>query len=391
MYTILRISDGDHKFPFLYKEGKIYWPDFGPMAFGEFPRFKIQFNIWVGGMGTEPQTYIINGLDTLACVPFRYEGITYNQYSQLPSWPKTPYYIDFHAIDETGQENPDYVSAQGITDLQNNYIFINIVNPKITFQPNNLLIKIQAETNNQSIKEYIMNCYGGDDVQTTWEMALIDDSNIYWISQSPINMDDNSATFQLNWSFKKSFEYIEGLKFMAICKNVVITGDNVMHVDIKSNIFPLTQDLYEFMLAVQNGYAIEQLDKIDTTLYTMKIEKPRIMDKTIQNVMEITSHSDSKANIIQPVFFRAREMAHIIVHPEITENISINLDPYKSQVDRFLIKIEGVTFQEIGRIEGGIIFKIQGNLLPGATKSGTYYILNQDSELVTTGKYTYES
>jgi hypothetical protein len=75
----------------------------------------------------------------------------------------------------------------------------------------------------------------------------------------------------------------------------------------------------------------------------------------------------------------------------VTENICINLDAYKSSVDRFYIKIEGTSYSEVGRTESGVIFKVQGSLLPGTVTSGTYYILNEDADLVTTGKYKYES
>ena len=104
----------------------------------------------------------------------------------------------------------------------------------------------------------------------------------------------------------------------------------------------------------------------------------------------MTSQTDSKSNIVQPVFFRARDLANIIVHPEVTENICINLDAYKAKVTTFHIKIEGTTFTEIGRTESGVIFKVQGNLLPGKLAGGVYYILDQDANLVTTGKYIYE-
>lgn len=104
----------------------------------------------------------------------------------------------------------------------------------------------------------------------------------------------------------------------------------------------------------------------------------------------MTSQTDSKANIVQPVFFKSRDLANIIIHPEVTENICINLDAYKAKVTTFYIKIEGIVFPEMGRIEAGVIFKVQGNLLPGKTAGGIYYILDQDTNLVTTGKYTYE-
>lgn len=123
---------------------------------------------------------------------------------------------------------------------------------------------------------------------------------------------------------------------------------------------------------------------------TMQIEKPRLINRTIQQVVEMTSTTDSKANIVQPLFFRVRDLGSVVFHPEVTENICINLDSYKSQVKMFYIKIEGVSFPEIGRTESGVVFKVQGSLLPGVTGAGTYYILNQDADLVTTGKYIYD-
>ena len=45
---------------------------------------------------------------------------------------------------------------------------------------------------------------------------------------------------------------------------------------------------------------------------------------------------------------------------------------------------------ETSRNPNGVVFKVIGNSLPNMIQSGTYYILNQDSELISTGKYTYE-
>ena len=60
----------------------------------------------------------------------------------------------------------------------------------------------------------------------------------------------------------------------------------------------------------------------------------------------------------------------------------------KNKVEIFYLNINGVLFQEIGRNNSGIIFKIIGNKLDKSVKSGNYYILNQDQEMVTYGNYT---
>ena len=100
-------------------------------------------------------------------------------------------------------------------------------------------------------------------------------------------------------------------------------------------------------------------------------------------------NSNPSTNIVVPVFYKSVELVETILHPEVIETICINLDNYKSQVDNFLIQIEGIKFQEIGRLSSGVLFKINGNKLPKKLSSGTLYILNQDSELVTSGKYKY--
>jgi hypothetical protein len=62
----------------------------------------------------------------------------------------------------------------------------------------------------------------------------------------------------------------------------------------------------------------------------------------------------------------------------VTENIALNLDEYKNKVDIFYLNINGTLFQEIGRTNQGIIFKIIGQKIDKSIKSGNYYILNQD-------------
>ena len=52
--------------------------------------------------------------------------------------------------------------------------------------------------------------------------------------------------------------------------------------------------------------------------------------------------------------------------------------------------IEGVDFIEIGRTDSTIIFRIDGTKLPHDVDEGTYFILNEKFETVTSGKYRYE-
>jgi hypothetical protein len=63
---------------------------------------------------------------------------------------------------------------------------------------------------------------------------------------------------------------------------------------------------------------------------------------------------------------------------------------YKHLVKTFILQIEGIKFVEIGRLKSGIVFKVFGSRLPKKISQGQYYILNQDYDMITSGKYIYE-
>jgi hypothetical protein len=70
------------------------------------------------------------------------------------------------------------------------------------------------------------------------------------------------------------------------------------------------------------------------------------------------------------------------------------LDEYKSKTNTFVLQIDNQQFMEIGRVPQGVLFKIPANKLSigeGETLhyNGTYFILNNDLDMITNGKYTY--
>lgn len=114
---------------------------------------------------------------------------------------------------------------------------------------------------------------------------------------------------------------------------------------------------------------------------------PHITNITYQE--SAFSTIDSHQHITYPVYYRMFDSENIVIHPTVVENVVINLDSYKNQVDTFYIRIGGISFSEIGRVSGGILFKIIGTTLPSTLNTtGTYYITDESGNLITTGKYT---
>lgn len=152
-----------------------------------------------------------------------------------------------------------------------------------------------------------------------------------------------------------------------------------------SNEIPITKELYKYLLIDSFDINYINLDKLNMNHYNITT-----VNKVVNNIIDIDRPENSKSNIIQPIFFKTRDLNNIIIHPEVTENICINLDQYKSKVKNFTLQVEGIKFNQTSSITQGIVFKIVGNKLPNKKTDGVFYILNENGELVTTGKYIYE-
>lgn len=385
MRSILRISDGNRAYPYLLeqtdKELVLYFPDWRPERYNKSIDYQLNIYRWVPQGPVKIFSHEFGDKDVLACEGFRYEENTYNQCIKFPSLStKGNYYVNLVPI-KNGLPSINYSSAQGAFLLNPAELRIDLIG----FDNEKHLIG----TLTKGFVDLAEQSFSGDNSQYMTlhaEMAIISEEDIYYHTEAVV---DNSGIIKFDISdipYKSNMDYMEGLHAVSII-HVLFNGEHgeELNLDIKSVPFPLTPDNFAQMIS-----ASQDKHQIDIP-EDMVINNTRIVSKTEQKIVNMTAETDSKANIIQPVFFRVRELAQITVHPAVTENICINLDAYKSQCERFYIKIEGTSFPEIGRVESGIIFKIQGNLLPGAIQMGTYYILNEKGELVTTGKYMYES
>lgn len=285
-----------------------------------------------------------------------------------------------------GEADPDYTSVQEARIKDMPPFAISVITNKYGICiPGNLT----------ELEMYFHENYTHNDAKIIIkpQVAVIDENDIYWQSDTVVAKPGHDICFELTgWPFSLNHQWKDDLRIVGIL-HVVIEYPTLkengypcrINIDFRSNPFQLTEQIFAQLISTAQGnHTITGLDN-------MHINKPRVVNKNIVQVVEMTAQTDSKSNIVQPVFFRTRELANLILHPEVTENVCINLDAYKAQTTRFFIKVEGTTFPEIGRTESGVIFKVQGNMLPGKVAGGVYYILNQDLDLVTTGKYTYEA
>ena len=68
-----------------------------------------------------------------------------------------------------------------------------------------------------------------------------------------------------------------------------------------------------------------------------------------------------------------------------SQKIGINLGQYLSKVEAFKLKLDDIEYTEVGRNDVYVIFDVNANMITSA--SGTYNIVNQDDEYISSGNW----
>jgi hypothetical protein len=297
----------------------------------------------------------------------------------------------------------DYIGGQNSTNISTNLAEYLTLNQSILFDEDKGLVIHEELTFNESygdnLRLYLKETYGIEAAKIKYAIVIKDKERVYK------GIDENGKENIYKRQFRKFAQFTKyDINFdgwndwlywenewntnVSIASSVTFYDDNKNQLlYVIGNEIPLTKEIYKYLIKDQED---ETEKYIDLNEVDMEVKNYNVVNKVINQIVQFDKPDDSKSNIIQPVFFRVRDVQDLIIHPAVTENICINLDAYKSKVDLFIIQIENCTFKQIGANGYGIIFKVIGKNLPNETTSGVYYILNQDGELVTTGKYKYE-
>jgi hypothetical protein len=309
-------------------------------------------------------------------------------------------YITLYVIDEDHENSGNYIMYENciggnncfnISLSDHDYLSLNIATD-LTIPGWKLNTSLNSSYDD--LLDYFNETYGLSHItieNISYEMIIKNEDTLLLgpkvqfvdLEQSISILDINNA--QNEYAGVKEFfsswdNYSEGCKIVC-CLTVTDPEYNEDIINVLSNEIPVTQEIFKFFVNNITQRVIENINVINYTVVN-KIENNIVQIERLNNL-------SSKSNIVQPVFFRTKETIGLTIHPAVTENICINLDDYKSKVESFILQIEGCTFKQIGANNYGIIFKVIGRSLPKNATSGLYYILNENNELVTTGKYKY--
>lgn len=395
---------------------RLYVPDNNPLVYGVFPVMRLTFES-NNNPFPHPMSFNLRFTNTIPCVPFRH-GINFYKccwegtYLFQEDLIRLTLELGNYSNGEWSSDPRFLTASEGWKPEGNNMTELHL--PEFmgrmwdsTYKYWKYMIRIPVSLS--KIEELAKETYGVDTASAYISAAIVGEEDMYWnlyvfgvfndcVMMYVDNYDDATNSFEnlrnSQWlnDMRISYQIYVNLgynNFPELSDEEMedVEGSRDYVLNIISAAKAVTREDWAKMLADQSAIMVNEQKSI---FDDMQVNNIRLINKNIQNVIEMTAETDSKSNIVQPIFYRVRDAASIVVHPAVTENICINLDSYKSSCASFIIQIEGQAFPEIGRTENGSIFKIQGNMLPRRSKAGIYYVLNQDSELVTMGKYVYE-
>lgn len=422
---------------------RMYFPQYSVDTFYLNNKYILSLSTFIHGQEVQLGCFNILKKDVLACTPTRFDGMDeYFEYmdftiadpfslyfndgdaarvrSDLGEPEGTNYtdsllYATLYVVEKSG-EDKHMIKKDGWTGGQNSIFISGQENLRlnIDYSPSTRTLDMNILFNkiyHGNLFEYLKETYNTTDTTLIWEWVVMDNNDIYYTGNeaTTVNISSGDGAFSFDFSFDFDivgsgspsnkidmsglFDSYDKLKEGMFIQGTVSfvtteeyeTGDYIPFMTVFSNRLPLTQSLFSKMLPSEGFPNKINLNDIDMQDYIINT-----INKIEQNntIVEMTKDS-TKNHIIQPVFYQTRELGSTVLHPAVTENIALNLDSYKPQVSRFLLQIEGVQFKEIGRTSRGVIFKVQGNMLPKEANEGILYVLDQNGDLVTTGKYTY--
>ncbi len=415
---------------------RLYFPQFSVDTYNKGHKYAITASTWICGKHIILGSYIINRHDALACAGMKtFFNEQYYEYIDLDIIdPKSLMYSDdwsewrkevcgekseLELINSVGSVlhvtlhpvsilEGEYVELYGYTGGQSSinltsdekdYLSLDITpNIKKSLFPN-LRPAIDFKLNfnkfyNDSLEDYLLETYGVRNCKIKYELVIGNNEDIYTVLTSPVLNLTTSYKFikdEINAeNFGNRTGWKSGIDIVGSVDILNEDGESILY--LLSNRIPFSEELYKYFIRtdfIDNyGYTINHVNLDDVDMNVLNINA---ISKTENKIIKIDRADNNKANIYQTKFYRVVDSTQIVIRPEINENVCINLDMYKHLVESFILQIEGIKFVEIGRLKTGVVFKVIGNRLPKKINQGQYYILNQDYDLVTSGKYIYEA
>lgn len=407
--------------PKMYRKSSfnLYFPKHSVETYSTNMKYVLTINTWVNSKYIYLGSFLIDRSNAIACEsgPKKFLNDEYYEYIHIDTI--DPVYLIYS--DDWKYFRVNVCGEKVVDNIQPNNTSSNL---NFTLTPvklnDNIYIKLDGYDSSQSalllsnsINNYMSNNLSFD-IQEDGPCfscvvkynTLYDNLREYLLETYQIDTDDYICKYVLMFKTKETLiKYVEH-KFNGAMDNTVFTFDEIKFDSWQdyfsgisvSSVFVLSKDEDDIVILSSNSLMMNkemfkylvcnsEIKTINLDSVQMETKQFDVVNIIENQIVNVERQDDYKANIIKPIFVKVQESSTIRLHPLVNENIVLNLDSYKNKVESFVIKINNTNFYEIGRINSGIVFKIVGNMINTEETEGIYYILNEEGELVTTGKY----
>ncbi len=356
---------------------------------------------------------VIDSMNNLSGTPFIYKGVRYQEYQEIPlshiyASQITEYtsqiYISITSVSKDGDvyytNTNTFPGASFISANQSPLSLALTVHDSSTngfhLQVDNLVDDI-----NSTFPTYIKNKYFDSGECTLFYRFLIVDKYNEEVLVDKLVKKDFSRVNTFSIPYTDIFKTEDDLKKVSSDLSYPVGLQVVVNIEAYSGslkVDDIDDDTYPVITISSNPLMLSeciwgQMRAAITYNFNSTSLKKKIDDMStnisVKNVVEtktIKVNQNTTEGVIKPVFYRAYPLDAVVLHKDVKENILVNLDGYLSQVSKFYIKINGEVFGEYARVYDGVVFTVDG--LSG--EDGVYYILDEDKQLVTSGKFTFE-
>lgn len=166
--------------------------------------------------------------------------------------------------------------------------------------------------------------------------------------------------------------------------------------NILSNITTITKEWFKYIVNDIDNDSLLELNDSNENMKEISLQDNNI--NFINNISCIINKkaetNDASSKVLsttqkilyRPIFYRVQDLQTIKLRSGLTQNIGVNLANYMTKVETFKLYIDGTQYVETGRNDIYVIFNINASSLTDT--AGTYNILTQDDEYISSGSWS---
>lgn len=159
----------------------------------------------------------------------------------------------------------------------------------------------------------------------------------------------------------------------------------VLMSNASNNTISVQEIINEAKSIIRRNYNEFLSDEIENKRFNFIDTINIVTNKENENNNKFKNATNKTTVLFKPVYYRTYDLQNIKLRSKVSQKIGINLGQYMSKVEAFKLKLDDIEYTEVGRNDIYVIFDVNSNMI--TSNSGTYNIVNQDDEYISSGNW----